>query len=325
MEGSGDMRILVVGAGAVGGYFGGRLLEARRDVTFLVRSRRAAELSVAGLQIRSRQGDAKLTLPPTILAEDLNEPFDLVILSCKSFDLNSAIAAFAPAVGPATVILPLLNGMRHLDILASRFGPAVIGGRCLISVTLNEQREIVHLSDIHTLSFGELDGPLSPRIKAIEKQFAGARFDAQNSTQIALEMWEKWVFIATLAGSTCLMRAAIGDIVAAPGGRDFVLRLLDECQSIAAAEGFPPRAAALDRSREMLAARDSPLTASMLRDMETGGPIEADHIVGDLLERASRSRRARNEVVLLPIVYAGLKTYEARRNRSHSFSTGRSS
>ncbi len=316
------MRILVVGAGAVGGYFGGRLLEARSDVTFLVRSRRAAELALAGLQIRSPHGDVKLTLPPTILAEDITETFDLVILSCKSFDLQSAIAAFAPAVGPTTMILPLLNGMRHIEILAMRFGPAVLGGRCLISATLNENREIVQLTGMHTLSFGELDGTLSDRVQAIEKQFAGVRFDAQCSTQIALEMWEKWVFIATLAGSTCLMRATVGDITAAPGGKDFVLRLFEECQSIAAAEGFLLRPTYLERTRDMLTTSDSPLTASMLRDMEMGGPIEADHIIGDLLLRSTRKGHARHEAALLPIVYANLKAYEAKRNRTHSFSMG---
>jgi 2-dehydropantoate 2-reductase len=301
------MRILVVGAGAVGGYFGGRLLETHRDVTFLVRPRRAAELAVSGLRIHSRQGDVHLTLPPTVLAEDLNETFDLVLLSCKAFDMGSAIAAFAPAVGPETVILPLLNGMRHIDILAARFGPIVLGGRCLISSTLNQQHEIVHLSDIHTLSFGELDGTLSDRVKAIDKLFEGARFDGRSSPHIVLDMWEKWVFIATLAGSTCLMRATVGQICGAPGGKDFVVRLLEECRAIAAAAGFAPRQTSLERSRDMLTTTDSALTASMLRDMEMGGPIEADHIIGDLLERASN-------VTLLRVVYTALKAYEARRS-----------
>jgi len=312
------MRILVVGAGAVGGYFGGRLLEARRDVTFLVRHRRAAELAASGLRIHSSAGDVMLSLPPTIQAEDINETFDLILLSCKAFDLTSAIAAFAPAVGSDTVILPILNGMRHVDALVTRFGPAVLGGRCLISATLNEQREIVHLADMHTLNFGELDGRASYRVELIEKQFEGARFDGTSSRQIILEMWEKWMFIATLAGSTCLMRAAIGDIMAAPGGKDFVERLLEECTSIAAAGGFPPRPLALERARELLTTTGSPLAASMLRDVEMKGPIEADHIVGDLLRRAAASSLPAGAIVLLPVVYSSLKAYEAKRQRAIS-------
>src|SRR6266498_4472728 len=156
------MRTLVIGVGAIGGYFGGRLLEANRDATFLVRPRRAAELASSGVTIRSRFGDATLAKPPTILAENLRETFDLVLLSCKAYDLEGAITSFGPAVGPDTVILPLLSGMRHLDILDERFGAArLLGGQCLISVTLNEGHEIVHLNDAHELSFGEQDGTMS--------------------------------------------------------------------------------------------------------------------------------------------------------------------
>ena len=303
------MRILVVGAGAIGGYFGGRLLEANRDVTFLVRPRRARELADSGLRIHSRFGDATLAAPPTILAEDLKRPFDLVLLSCKAYDLESAMASFAPAVGPDTTILPLLNGLRHLDILDAGFGPdRVLGGICLIAATLNERREIVHLNDVHQISFGERDGSLSHRVMAIGERMQGARFEHHPSPSILLEMWEKWVFLATLAGSTCLLRAAVGDICASPGGTDLVLRLLEECRSIAETAGYPPRNAFLDRTRGMLTAPGSPLTASMLRDLEAGAPIEADHVIGDLLNRGGAS--------LLPIVYTSLKAYEARRSRT---------
>jgi 2-dehydropantoate 2-reductase len=280
------MRTLVVGAGAVGGYFGGRMLEANRDVTFLVRPRRAAELAASGLQIRSGLGDVTLSAPKTVLAEHLEQTFDLVLLSSKAYDLDGAIASFAPAVGPETAILPLLNGMRHLDTLCGRFGPArVLGGRCLIAATLDRKHAIVHLNDVHTLSFGELDGRRSDRLAAIGELMDGARFDAQASTKILLDMWEKWVFLAALAGSTCLLRATIGDICAAPGGAGLVLGLLEECASIAAANGYSPREAFLERTRAMLTQTGSPLTASMLRDVENDAGTEADHIIGDLLER----------------------------------------
>ena len=169
------MRTLVVGAGAIGGYFGGRLLEINRDVTFLVRPKRAAELATHGLRIRSRFGDVTLANPATVLAENLRETFDLVLLSCKAYDLESAITSFAPAVGPDTVILPLLNGMRHLEILNERFGrERVLGGQCLIAAALTDG-EIVHLNDTHELSFGEQNGALSDRVKAIATLMDGAR------------------------------------------------------------------------------------------------------------------------------------------------------
>ena len=306
------MRILVVGAGAIGGYFGGRLLAAGRDVTFLVRPRRAAQLAQTGLIIRSSFGDVNLPAPPTVRAETLRETFDVVVLSCKAYDLAAAADAFAPAVGAQTAILPLLNGMAHMDFLAARFGSgAVLGGQCVISVTLDAEGRVLHLNDTHGLSFGEQSGAKSARAEAIAAAMAGARFKSHLSTAILQEMWEKWVLIATMAGITCLMRAAVGDIVAAHAG-DLALALLDECSAIATANGFAPRQATTARNRTMLTTPGSTFAASMLRDIERSAPIESDHIVGDLLRRGGAQP---GDYPLLRIAYAHLQAYEARRKR----------
>ncbi|MEA2888762.1 MAG: 2-dehydropantoate 2-reductase, partial [Bradyrhizobium sp.] len=285
------MRILVVGAGAIGGYFGGRLAQAGCDVTFLVRERRAAELAAAGLVIKSPLGDVTLKNPPTVQAGQLSEKFDLVLLSCKAFDLDDATKSFAPAVGPNTSILPLLNGMKHLDVLDQKFSRArVLGGLCTIAVTLNEKREVIHLQPLQSLTFGERDGKSSDRVRAIASVMDKGNFGAKTSDAILQEMWEKWVFLASLAASTCLMRAPVGVILAAPAGKDFVLGALDECSAIAAAEGFAPRAAFLERTRGMLTAEGSPMTASMFRDIKAGAPVEADHVIGDLVARADAAK-----------------------------------
>jgi 2-dehydropantoate 2-reductase len=306
------MRILVVGAGGIGGYFGGRLLAAGRDVTFLVREKRAAALAETGLVVRSKLGDLDIASPPTVTAEALKEKFDLILLSCKAFDLDGAMESFAPAVGDGTAILPLLNGMHHLETLAERFGAAhVLGGQCVISVVLDPQGRILHLNDADLLSFGDLDGGSSPRAEAILAALSNAGFEARLGTAIRQEMWEKWAFIATVAGMTCLMRAAIGDIVAA-GAADLTLSLLDECAGIARAQGFPPSEASLSRTRGGFTAAGSTFTASMLRDIEGGGRIEADHVLGDLLRRGGEAGR----FPLLRIAYAHLKAYEARRART---------
>jgi 2-dehydropantoate 2-reductase len=308
------MRILVVGAGAVGGYFGGRLLEAGRDVTFLVRPRRAAALAKSGLTIRSRLGDFHRPSPPIVLQEDIAEPFDLVVLSCKAYDLDGASASFARAVGENTSVLPLLNGMRHLDLLADRFGPKpVLGGQCVISATLDADGAIVHLNDLHALSFGELDGSRSARIETVASALLNAGFDARLSDEIRQEMWEKWVFIAAAAGITCLMRSAVGDYVAA-GASDLAARLLEECAGIAAGQGFQPREAALARARAALTAAGSPLKASMLRDIEGGKPVEGDQILGDLLRRAAKP----DDRSLLRIATQHVRAYEAQRTRGET-------
>ena len=309
------MRILVVGAGATGGYFGGRLAQAGGDVTFLVRARRAAQLAQHGLRIRSPHGDFDLPVPRTVLAENLASAFDLVLLSCKAYDLDDAIAAIAPAVGPATAILPLLNGMRHLDALDARFGAErVLAGQCVIAATLDADGTIRHLNEMHSLTFGERDGGMSERVREFAAAMAGARFDLRASDQALLEMWEKWTVLATLAGSTCLMRASVGDIATTVDGEAFVRSLLDQCAAIAAANGHAPRASVIERARATLTQPGSTLTASMLRDVERGGPTEADHILGDLLAR--RRDAAADRLSPLQIAYAHLQAYEARRRRS---------
>lgn len=308
------MRFLMVGAGALGGYFGGRLLEAGRDLTFLLRPRRAAQLAATGLVVRSPFGDLQLAAPPHVSAEDIRTPYDVVVVGSKAYDLDATMDAFAPAVGPETLILPLLNGMRHVDRLVERFGAArVLGGLCMISATLDDEGRVLHLNELHGLSFGERAGGRSARVEAIAAEFAGAKFDATLSADISQDMWEKWVFIASAAGLTSLMRASIGDVVAA-GGQDVALAIFDECCAIAAHNGFAPRPGAIERGCAIMTAPGSPMTASMYKDMARGAPVEADHILGDLLARAA-PRPASAAPSVLRTAYVHLKAYEARRAR----------
>lgn len=304
------MRVLVVGAGAIGGYFGGRMLEAGRDVTFLVRPRRAAELASAGLVIKSPNGDVTLKNPPTVQADRLTDKFDVVLLSCKAFDLEDAIKSFAPAVGDNTAIIPLLNGMKHLDALDTKFGAArVLGGLCAIAATLNEAREVVQLQPIQALGFGERAGGTSERTRAIAETFSAIN-GAAASEHVIQDMWEKWVFLASLAASTSLMRTSVGNILAAPGGRDFLLGILDECSAIAADAGHAPAGAFFQRTRGLLTTEGSPMTASMFRDIKAGQPVEADHVIGDLIARADA---AKIPVPKLRTAYTHLKAYEKQR------------
>jgi 2-dehydropantoate 2-reductase len=304
------MRVLVVGAGAIGGYFGGRLLEAGREVTFLVRPKRAAELAGAGLVIKSPNGDVTLKNPPTVQADKLAEKFDVVLLSCKAFDLDDAIKSFAPGVGQQTAIIPLLNGMLHLNVLDEKFGKErVLGGLCAIAATLNEAREVVQLAPLQSLNFGERDGGMSERVRAIAEVFSSVA-GAAASEHVMQDMWEKWVFLASLAASTCLMRTSVGNILAATGGKDFLLGMLDECSAISAAEGFAPGGPFFQRTRGLLTAEGSPMTASMFRDVKAGLPVEADHVIGDLVARADA---AKIPVPKLRIAYTHLKAYEKQR------------
>jgi 2-dehydropantoate 2-reductase len=301
------MRILVVGAGATGGVFGGRLAQAGRDVTFLVRPSRAESLRAHGLQITGVLGD--LTLQPQLtVTGEIASTYDLILLGVKAYALEAAIDDFAPAVGPATTILPMLNGMRHIDLLVERFGErAVVGGVCIVSSTLDDRGRIVMLRDVQQLSYGERGGGLSPRTQALDAALQGAGFSARASEEILQEMWEKWVFLAALGAATCLLRGTVGAIAAA-GGSALALQMLDECVAVAAASHYPPREAFLANIRGQLTDASSQLASSMYRDLQQGRRVEADQILGDLLARA---QRAKIDTPLVAAAYAQLRIYQS--------------
>ncbi len=309
------MRILVVGAGAVGGYFGGRLAQAGRDVTFLVRSRRAEEMKAKGLQIVSPYGDLTLH-PKTAIARQITGPYDVILLSVKSYSLASAMNDFAAAVGPDTMILPVLNGMRHMDLLAKRFGDqTVLGGVCMVATEVDTEGRIRQLTKFQRVVYGEIDGDVTPRVKELDETMRGAGFDAAFSENILRDMWQKWVMLATIGALTCLLRGNIGEIVAVPGGAELSLAALRECASIASANGYPQDDAFLKDQASKLTAEDSKMTSSMYRDLAKGAPVEVDTIVGDLLERGRKRGVA---TPILQAAYVNLSIYQRGLDRART-------
>src|SRR6266436_3721228 len=301
------MRILIVGAGAVGGYFGGRLAQAGRDVTFLVRPSRAKQLSRDGLRIISPHGDAVLT-PKLVSADKIDTPYDLVFLSVKAYALEAAMNDFAAAVGPETIIFPALNGMRHIDLLTKRFGEhAVIGGVCFVAAEIDGQGRIVQLADFQQLVYGERNGETTPRLETLDAMLQGRGFDARLSTDIMQEMWEKWVQLASLGAITCLMRGTIGEIVDAPGGAELSIEMLNESAAVANACGHKPSEAVLSRHAAAMTAPGSSLTSSMYCELRKGAPGEPDHILGDFIERGSAHGVS---TPLLKAAFVNLRVYQ---------------
>jgi 2-dehydropantoate 2-reductase len=308
------VRLLVVGAGSTGGYFGGRLAEAGRDVTFLVRPARAAKLRQTGLRILSPHGDA--TLRPKVVTPDaLAETYDAVLVSVKAYQLEAAMEDFAPAIGAESVILPVLNGMRHMELLAQRFSPHNIVGCALkVSTTLDDDGRVIQLSPMQDLAYGELDGALTPRIAALDELMRSAKIGAHLSPAIRREMWEKWTLLASLGAINCVMRGSIGEIEACPGGAAFALQLLGEVAAIVAAVGLPPSEGFLAGARAMLTEKGSPLASSMSRDLQSGKPIEAEAIVGDLVRRGAK---AGINAPLLSAAYVCLVVYQNKIGVAH--------
>ena len=309
------MRILILGAGGVGGYFGGRLLQSGADVTFLVRPERAKRLAENGLSIKSPVGDAQLEVK-TIQAGESARPFDVALIACKAYDLETAEAAVEPHVEAGALALPILNGMAHNDRLRERFGHGrVVGGICQCSTTVNAFGEIEHLNPMARLVFGAFaDQPNHLEIDPVLDDFLAvtskAKFTSRRADPIDQNLWDKWVMLATLAGMTTLMRASVGEIMAVKGGPELMAEFLEETIAVATEAEYPPAPDYLKSVKELLFARDSNFTASMLRDMEAGGPIEADQIIGDMYRRA---RDAGLDAHLLRVAHCHLQAYEVRR------------
>ena len=310
------MRILVIGAGATGGFYGGRLARAGRDVTFLVRERRAAELRRDGLRLRTPEGEDTIA-PQLISSAELREaaPFDLILLGVKAYTLEAAMEDFAAAVGPETMIVPMQNGLRHLEMMSTRFAPRnVLGGVCRIVATMDPQGAIVQMTHVNQLAYGELDGLLSERIQRVHATLSDAGFEATLEPDILQFMWEKWIMLSAL-GSICVLGGDnVGAIRAVEDLDDVGLRLemsvIDEATAIAAAWGHPPREAWRRMMHGYLTAQGSSLESSMYRDYKAGNPVEAWQILGDIV------RRGRERGVATPLLEAAfvrLRTYERNR------------
>jgi 2-dehydropantoate 2-reductase len=309
------MRILVLGAGGTGGYFGGRLAQSGADVTFLVREGRAAQLDRDGLVIKSPLGDAQFPVAHVTAAQlpalAAGGPFDLVLLSCKAYDLDSAIDAIAPAVGQGTTVMPILNGLLHYPALDARLGAdRVLGGLCFISAMKGPEGEVLHLGKAASITFGERSGVHdSPRTLALAALCAQAGLHFEHAPDIVLAQWIKYTFLAALAAGTCLMRGSVGAIVAAEGGREFMAGVYRECIEVARASGVAIADPVQAGTRERLTHPGSDLTASMLRDLLGGQRVEAAHIVGDMVHRAAA---AGLRAPRLETAWIHLQVFEAR-------------
>ena len=302
------MKILVVGAGAIGGYFGGRLLEQGQDVTFLVRERRKEMLEKTGLQIESINGNAKL-VPRLITVNDSGETFDLILLSTKSYHLAQAIEDVRPFVKNDTTILPLLNGIAHLDQLTEAFGEdAVIGGLCFIETTLDEHGTILQKSPSHQLIFGERSGERTLRIEKLKEVFNGANASFELSTQITQEMWHKYLFITTFSGITSLMESPIGPIMELETGQHTVVAFLEELAEIMRKMDAPIIQTITTELFNKIKVMPYDMKSSMQRDLEKALPLEADHLQGYLLQHAQDI-----SVPILETIYTKLRIYENNR------------
>lgn len=305
------MKMLILGAGAIGGYVGGRLHQSGADVTFLVRPARQQAIQRNGLVIKSTKGDVTQKVK-TVLGANEGGPYDIVLLTSKAYDLDSAIAAIAPAVGANTTVVPLLNGMRHLELLDAKFGKdKVVGGLARVGVAMSADGVIHHTSPFAAISFGERDGkPARQSLVELDRAVKKSGIDGGLNSNIVQDLWDKWIMLCSLAATNCLMRGSSGDILEADEGRALVMETVDECHKVATAAGHDPGEQGMKTIRSFLTVKGSKFTASMLHDLDKGAMVEADHIVGDMIARA---KKAGITTPVLRVAYANLQVYLHRR------------
>lgn len=302
------MRILVVGAGAIGGYFGGRLLEKGEDVTFLVREKRKQQLEKYGLLAESLHGDMTFPEPKTIQAGEKADAFDVILLSTKAYHLEGAIEDIRPFTGDSTLILPLLNGIAHMDQLTTAFGAAnVLGGLCFIETTLGENGKVIQTSPVHDFVFGERSGEKTERILKLQEAFSGTKANFRLSKNIEQEMWHKYLFISTLSGVTSLFRSPIGPIRDQAFGLNTVKIVLKEASAIMRGLDAPLADGIEDAQVQKINEMGYEMKSSLQRDMEKQQAIEADHFFGYLLKKAELLDL---DAPVIGAIYANLKVYE---------------
>lgn len=302
------MRILVVGAGAIGGYFGGRLMEKGEEVTFLVREKRKQQLDQNGLLIESVHGDLKLE-PKTILRGESAEPFDVILVSTKAYQLDGAIESFRSYVNEYTMILPLLNGYAHLDKFVSEFGEErVLGGLCFIESTLDHSGKILQTSPVHELVFGERSEEKTNRILSLQESFSGTKAAFTLSENIEQDMWHKYLFITTFSGVTSLFRSPIGPIREHEHGQKTIQILIKETAAIMRAIEAPIDIHIEEIQLKRILGLNYGMKSSLQRDMEKEQQTEADHFFGYLLQHAAEKGI---QTPLLSAIYANLAVYGA--------------
>ena len=283
------MRIVVMGTGGVGGYFGARLAKSGCEVGFVARGRQLAALRSQGLKIESALGDLVL---PEVNASDNPADFgqaDLVLFGVKLWDTVQAAQQLRPVIGEDTAVVSFQNGVVKDDLLREALGaPHVIGGVCYIAATIAAPGVIRHTGTMQKLVFGEYGGAATPRVERFREACVAAGIDVEVSPAIERAIWEKFVFLVALSGTTSLARTTIGPIRGNERSRAFFRDVMDEVVQVARAQGVPLPADYADQRLPFADQLPATMTSSMHGDLERGGRLEVDWLSGDVVQRGKR-------------------------------------
>lgn len=302
------MKVLVVGAGAVGGYFGARLVEKGVDVTFLVREARQKKLNEEGLIVQSIHGNIHIQKPKTILSSDSSNHYDIILISTKAYHFMKAIDDIKSFTSNETVIIPMLNGIKHLDTLKKEFDiNQIVGGLCFIESTVDLEGRIIQSSPTHEFVFGELSEADTERIIKIAELFSGTKATIRKSNKVLTDMWHKYMYISGFSGITSLFRSSIGPILESEYGLEIIEKLYAEIGAIMRAANAPIAHNIEQIQLNLVKKMDYTMKSSLQRDMEKMQQIEGNHLHGYLLQLAKEHQIP---APYLKMVFANLETYE---------------
>jgi 2-dehydropantoate 2-reductase len=306
--------ILIVGAGAAGGYIGAQLVAAGRPVTFLVHPHTLARLASDGLRIR--RGDRIQSFQVNaVTAADLQGPFDVIVVAVRTDAVESATSDIRNAVGPQTRIVPVMNGLRHLPLLTASFGnERVLGAATRLVTSLLPDGTINEVTAGIDMRIGQLDGGSSDALQRTVAALDVDNIAVRVSSDVIAAMWEKFAFITSTAVLTCLAGADIGQIAHADGGTSLAHNVLDEVLSVATADGYPLTDSARQGLTGILTDPTSDFGPSMFRDLSAGRPVEIS-VLTDLADHA------RTHGISTPLLDASVVVIDINNRRLRSLSS----
>ncbi|TRM11693.1 2-dehydropantoate 2-reductase [Lentibacillus cibarius] len=282
------MHIVVLGAGALGAYFGGRWMESGADVTFLVREKRAAQIRENGLKINSTQGDYELESPQVVTDPNDIQAADLVLVSVKGYHLDGTLDYLKSLKKKGAYVLPVLNGIEHIRTLQNELGKeCVLGGLAFIFATLNDKGHVEHTGENHQLIFGPLEASQQYICAELDRLSRKAGFVAKYSDHISFELWKKYMFITALSGITAAANLPIGPIREHAETFHIVKMILREMQSLANAYGEAIPDAEVEAAIQNIRTFDPEATSSMHKDRRKGVQLEVDHLQGGAVRLAA--------------------------------------
>ncbi|MFC7061914.1 ketopantoate reductase family protein [Halobacillus seohaensis] len=303
------MKIVVLGAGALGAYYGARWQEAGHDVIYLVRERRAEQLRKNGLHLHSEKGNYKVPNVQIVESPEQIENADLVFLSVKGYHLHGTISWLKPLVQRGAKVLPVLNGMEHLPILQEELGEeAVIGGLAYIIATLDENGHVVHTSPFHDLVFGPLHTSQQPICEELGIACNQANMGGKQSPNILEDIWNKYMFITAFSGITTATNLPIGDIRKSPQTFIITKRILEEMRKLANVHNIQITEEHVEVAFERLKGLDDEMTSSMHQDRRKGLPLEVEHLHGGALRLGDEHNL---DMPYTQTIHAMIKPYEA--------------